>query len=365
MRKLTFLIMLAVSTASFGQGSLPPVPEKNKCYALCTTEDVYKEEDVRVMTKPAYKKVEIIPAEYKTVTETVIIKPASKKYVYVPATYKTVTQTIQSLDGYNKLTKSPSKFGDDFEVVKTKEEVQRYAATGETTSDCDDGKDCQVICTQTVPAEFKSIPIKTKIKDETTTSKPVAGKTISVSKQVEVTPAKYDVIDIPAVTKTYSKKVLVKDETVKTIEIPAEYTTIKKKVLVTKGGLQEWREISCSSLSSGQVLPINYATGSAALTASSKKIIDENLLSLMQSDPNSKVEIGSHTDALGSRSSNQVLSEKRAQSVVDYLVSKGISRSRLTAVGYGESKPTNGCKDGVSCTSAQHAANRRTEFKVL
>ena len=76
------------------------------------------------------------------------------------------------------------------------------------------------------------------------------------------------------------------------------------------------------------------------------------------------VELGSHTDSRGSDTYNERLSQRRAQSAVDYIVSKGISHSRITAKGYGETQPTNECKNGVNCSEEQHQANRRTEIKV-
>jgi outer membrane protein OmpA-like peptidoglycan-associated protein len=59
------------------------------------------------------------------------------------------------------------------------------------------------------------------------------------------------------------------------------------------------------------------------------------------------------------------LSEKRAKSAVDYLISQGIDAARLKAKGYGETKLLNRCADGVQCTEEEHALNRRTEIKVL
>ncbi len=76
------------------------------------------------------------------------------------------------------------------------------------------------------------------------------------------------------------------------------------------------------------------------------------------------VELGSHTDSRGSDAYNERLSQRRAQSAVDYIVSKGISRSRITAKGYGETQLTNECKNGVECSEEQHQANRRTEIRV-
>ncbi len=78
-----------------------------------------------------------------------------------------------------------------------------------------------------------------------------------------------------------------------------------------------------------------------------------------------KVELGAHTDSRGTNSYNRKLSQRRAESAVNYIVNKGIDPSRLIAKGYGESELVNQCSNGVRCTPAEHQANRRTEFKVL
>ena len=89
----------------------------------------------------------------------------------------------------------------------------------------------------------------------------------------------------------------------------------------------------------------------------------DNLAQLMKENLIS-IELGSHTDARGSYKYNMTLSQKRAQSVVDYLVQQGIAPSRLKAVGYGETRLANRCADGVTCTEAEHQTNRRTMFTV-
>lgn len=80
---------------------------------------------------------------------------------------------------------------------------------------------------------------------------------------------------------------------------------------------------------------------------------------VLLSNPDMNVEIQGHTDNIGSEKYNQSLSEKRAQTVKNYLVSKGVDASRLTVVGYGETKPMADNK-----TADGRAMNRRIEFKV-
>jgi peptidoglycan-associated lipoprotein len=91
----------------------------------------------------------------------------------------------------------------------------------------------------------------------------------------------------------------------------------------------------------------------------------DSLLAILREYP-IIVEIGSHTDCRGSGEYNQVLSERRAASVVSYLVGKGIDPSRLSFKGYGKTRLINACdcEKGHECSEAMHQANRRTEFTV-
>lgn len=86
----------------------------------------------------------------------------------------------------------------------------------------------------------------------------------------------------------------------------------------------------------------------------------ERLIKLLQDVPSMKIEIGGHTDSKGSDEYNMKLSASRAQAVVDYLVSKGIDKGRLSSKGYGETKPiaTNDTEEG-------RQLNRRTEFEII
>ena len=93
-------------------------------------------------------------------------------------------------------------------------------------------------------------------------------------------------------------------------------------------------------------------------------ILDE-LVRTLRDNPTLKIELSSHTDSRGSNAYNEALSQRRAQSAVDYLVSRGIARDRMVAKGYGETRLVNRCADGVPCSRAEHQANRRTEVTVL
>jgi len=91
----------------------------------------------------------------------------------------------------------------------------------------------------------------------------------------------------------------------------------------------------------------------------------QKVLAYMNEYPKIKISVKSHTDSRGSDSYNLSLSDRRAKSTRAYLISKGISESRLTAKGYGETQLVNSCSNGVSCSKAEHSVNRRSEFIVV
>ena len=131
---------------------------------------------------------------------------------------------------------------------------------------------------------------------------------------------------------------------------------------------------------------IFYDFDKAVLRDESKLALD-SMVMLMKDHPNIVIEMASHTDRVGSEKYNQGLSQRRAQSVVDYLIDNGIPRERLKPAGYGESRPKTVTKrihnqypqfeEGVTLTEEfiktlskedQEAAdqiNRRTEFQVI
>ncbi|MFM8373471.1 MAG: OmpA family protein [Bacteroidota bacterium] len=89
----------------------------------------------------------------------------------------------------------------------------------------------------------------------------------------------------------------------------------------------------------------------------------DKLAEILRQNTDIKIQLGSHTDCRGNDAYNLSLSQKRAQSAVNYLISKGIDPSRLTAAGYGETSPAASCAC-ARCTEAEHQLNRRTTFKI-
>lgn len=95
----------------------------------------------------------------------------------------------------------------------------------------------------------------------------------------------------------------------------------------------------------------------------------DKIVEIMKENPGITIELGSHTDCRSSAAYNMKLSDKRAKSSASYIVSKGIDKTRIRGVGYGESKLINHCecenKKTVPCTEEEHQKNRRTEFLIV
>ena len=86
----------------------------------------------------------------------------------------------------------------------------------------------------------------------------------------------------------------------------------------------------------------------------------DRLLNLLLEFKDLKIEISGHTDNLGSEVYNELLSQKRADAVKNYLLSKGISDQRIISVGYGQTSPVSSNSDELG-----RSQNRRTEFKII
>lgn len=104
---------------------------------------------------------------------------------------------------------------------------------------------------------------------------------------------------------------------------------------------------------------VNFAFDSARLTPQSQAILEEHV-GVLKKERNITVEIAGHSDSSGPEDYNKDLSERRAKSVMEYLISKGIPSESLRAVGYGESNPI-----ASDRTREGRAANRRVEFRIF
>jgi OOP family OmpA-OmpF porin len=105
--------------------------------------------------------------------------------------------------------------------------------------------------------------------------------------------------------------------------------------------------------------PLHFERDKSAVTPAAAAII-KDLAQIAQTCPAEKLEVGGHTDNIGSESYNQALSERRAVAVAHALAAAGVEAKRLSAVGYGETVPV-----GDNGTDEGRALNRRIEIKIV
>lgn len=119
-------------------------------------------------------------------------------------------------------------------------------------------------------------------------------------------------------------------------------------------GAQQLRDVS----------NIHFDFDKAKILPQAEEVLDR-VVKIMKDYPKLEIEIGSHSDARGTDRYNMDLSERRAAATLEYIVSKGVERNRITSKGYGESMPLNDCTEPDVCTEEEYAKNRRSEFKVM
>lgn len=114
-----------------------------------------------------------------------------------------------------------------------------------------------------------------------------------------------------------------------------------------------------------KVNPIYFEFDKARITDKAKVELNK-VVFVLREFPDIKIKIESHADPRGSDTYNLELSDKRAKATRDYILSQDIDKERIiSAIGYGESRPINECVDGVDCSDADYAVNRRSNFIIV
>ena len=135
-----------------------------------------------------------------------------------------------------------------------------------------------------------------------------------------------------------------------------------KQAVINQAMASISEEGSKSTFAEGDLIEkIYYDYAMCSLNPNSKKIIDK-IINVMKSDNSLTIEVNGFADSRGKSEYNYTLSRMRRDVVVNYMVSKGINKNRLTGKAYGETNLINGCVDGVECTEEQHRENRRADM---
>lgn len=261
--------LLLLGTFMVDAQDLPPNPEYGKCYAKCRIPDEYKTVTEQLLVKDESKRIITIPAQYDTQTEQLLVKEASTKIVPVPAVYQTVTETIEVKPASSKLVEVPAVYETMTERIQTAPESGKWVTknvfgsgtsggsgyssggsySGSVSSACLSGKgdpaDCNIVCWEKVPAQYKTITKKVLKSPATTNEIEIPAEFQTVTRQVVQTPATTQTVDIPAEYRTITKRVLVSPAQTKEEIIPAEYKTVTKTELIKGGGDNGWEEVVC------------------------------------------------------------------------------------------------------------------------
>ena len=171
---------------------------------------------------------------------------------------------------------------------------------------------------------------------------------------------KHEVIEMPYNPPTTTIMIRQEDEYEVVVQSPGHFffDTI---VAIPEGIDQQLCNLALQPIQKNMVVQlknIQFESNSYILTRSSYAELDK-VYKLLEANPELQIELSAHTDDIGTDAYNDQLSAKRGESALEYLVRKGINRSRLTSVGYGKHRPL------VPNDSEQNRAiNRRVEFKV-
>jgi len=292
MKNILFFSLISVSAIAQPQ-NFPENAEFGKCYALCYSPDQYIVQKEQILIKESVKKIEVIPAKYKTVTEQVLVSPEAKIIEIIPAQYTTVTEKLSSTKPSIEYVQTPPVFDTiverilirpahkEFRVVEPKfeyvsDEIQvkpqgdKWVPIKDNNCRLEDPEACTVWKKDIDPAEYRKYSRQVMVSpaqyeevwmpDEYMELKKAILKQPSNGKEVMVIPNNSKTVTkeilvkdiqvvekiIPAQYATITKEVLLEPAKVIETELPAEYQTVNKKVLAKKGGLSEWKEVVCT-----------------------------------------------------------------------------------------------------------------------
>ncbi len=161
---------------------------------------------------------------------------------------------------------------------------------------------------------------------------------------------------------------LLKNKTYLTVATKKDFSRLTQNILTNdpdnKILTRDFRLFKLEKGTTVRLDNIYYGYNSDVITGAAAKELDK-LVTILKDNPTMRIELSSHSDARGGDDYNLKLSDRRAKSAVNYIVSQGIDGSRMVAKGYGEQKILNKCKNNVECTDEEHGFNRRTEFTIL
>lgn len=149
-------------------------------------------------------------------------------------------------------------------------------------------------------------------------------------------------------------------KTIPEVLLKKEMTDTTFQVIITMDKPEIGKEISKLY----EINSIYYDLNKADIRPDAAEELDK-IVQFLTDNSQMNLELGAHTDARASTAYNLKLSQRRAESAVNYIIRRGINKDRIKPKGYGESQLINECSDGVECPEEMHQQNRRTEFKII
>ena len=190
-----------------------------------------------IVVKEASKRLEVVPATYKTVTEQVEVRPASKRLEVIPATFETVTERVLVKEAYTTWKRGRSWMGSAKAVRGSNGQALSPDAMAAAADD-------EVVCLVEVPAEYKAVTNRVEKTPATTREVEVPAEYTTVSRRVVDQPATTREIEIPEVTKTIAVKKVLEPAKEHVVEVPAQYQTVTKTKQIAQSSY-EWRSVLC------------------------------------------------------------------------------------------------------------------------
>ncbi|MEN7342892.1 MAG: peptidoglycan-binding protein [Pseudomonadota bacterium] len=227
----------------------PPNPKAGECYARILIPAEYRTETETVLTRDASERIEIIPATYETVDERVLVKQAATRLEVVPATYETVTERVMIKPERTELVEVPARYEMQTErvldkaahTVWKKGPAQGQSGTVLSQATNDTG---EIMCLVEVPATYKTISKRVLVAPARTEEKVIPAVYDTITRKVVKTEATTRQVTIPAEYDTVSVTKLVRPASERRIEIPATYDTVNRSVKTTDERM-EWNQVMC------------------------------------------------------------------------------------------------------------------------
>ena len=239
----------ATLTTSTDLSLFPPNPKAGECYARVLIPAEYRTESETVLTRDASERIEIVPATYTTADERVVVKQASTRLEIVPAVYETVTERVMVKPERTELVEVPARYEMQTERVLDKAAHtvwKKGPATGQngtvlSQATNDTG---EIMCLVEVPASYKTISKRVLVAAARTEKRVIPAEFDTVSRRVVKTPATTREVTIPAEYDSVKVTKLVTPASEKRIAIPATYDTVTRSVKTTDERM-EWNQVMC------------------------------------------------------------------------------------------------------------------------